>query len=74
MAVFKRTKEQMNSDKEIIRTMVTEGGSFVSHLGLAALHADPDNLQKIKTAFPEYWSNYDAATTEMKRRIRNHGT
>lgn len=35
------------------------GGSFVKALGNLARHADPDNLKKIKNAFPEYWADYE---------------
>lgn len=45
-------------DLEIIKAMVQYGGSFVKHLGEAARFADADNLQRLKTAFPEYWAKY----------------
>lgn len=46
------------TDRDVARTMVEYGGSFVSKLGAAALAADPTNLRKIREAFPEYWANY----------------
>lgn len=48
----------MITDRDVARTMVEYGGSFVSKLGAAALVADPSNLKKIRDAFPEYWANY----------------
>lgn len=46
------------TDRDVARTMVEYGGSFVSKLGAAALAADPTNLRTIREAFPEYWANY----------------
>ena len=46
------------TDAMVIRCMVSHGGSFVSALGEAAKRADNDNLNRIKTAFPEYWQLY----------------
>ena len=34
------------------------GGSFVKSLGEALDHADDINAQKIKNAFPDYWTEY----------------
>lgn len=48
----------MITDRDVARTMVEYGGSFVSKLGAAALAADPANLKKIRDAFPDYWANY----------------
>jgi len=45
-------------DAKTIEAMIAHGGSFVRALGLAALRADSDNLERIKTAFPEYWKKY----------------
>lgn len=50
-------------DMKVIQAMIRFGGSFVSNLGKAALCADPNNLQRIKDAFPEYWEQY----TEMAK-------
>lgn len=42
------------------------GGSFVMRLGDAALYADTENLQIIKTAFPVIWQHYsDAAKQDL---------
>ncbi len=45
------------TDRDVARTMVEYGGSFVSKLGAAALAADPGNLKKIREAFPDFWAN-----------------
>ena len=46
------------TDRDVARTMEEYGGSFVSALGSAALRADPDNMAKIKEAWPDYWAYY----------------
>ena len=38
--------------------MRERGGSFVIALGLALLHADMTNVQKIKETWPEYWEEF----------------
>jgi hypothetical protein len=48
----------MPTDYEIMHAMVKHGGKFVSMLGLAMMCADPENRQKIKKAFGEYWGEY----------------
>jgi hypothetical protein len=53
------------TDRDVARTMVEYGGSFVSKLGAAAFAADPSNLKKIRDAFPDYWANY----TRMAKQI-----
>lgn len=46
------------NDYLVIAAMQKHGGSFVKALALAAFAADPDNLDRIKTAFPEMWERY----------------
>jgi hypothetical protein len=46
------------SDDEIVETMITHGGSFVSQLGKAWRLADVVNRHKLRDAFPEYWESY----------------
>lgn len=48
----------MINDRDVARTMVEYGGSFVSKLGAAALAADPSNMKKLRDAFPDYWAEY----------------
>ena len=53
------------TDYKIMQAMTIYGGSFVKALGFAALHADSINLAKLKTAFPEYWDEYQKIATAM---------
>lgn len=48
----------MPTDWDVVRTMERFGGSFVRKLGELCHLADPDNLQRIKTAWPDYWQKY----------------
>jgi hypothetical protein len=48
----------MTTDRDVARTMVEYGGSFVAKLGAAALVADPSNMKRLRDAFPDYWANY----------------
>lgn len=43
---------------KVSHAMIRWGGGFVNALGLALMKADPNNAQKIKDAFPEYWAEY----------------
>jgi hypothetical protein len=45
-------------DFTVIQAMKTYGGSFVKALAEAARLADSINLEKIKTAFSDYWEKY----------------
>ena len=53
------------TDKKTIETMMEYGGSFVRKLGAAALVADPDDLAKIKSTWPDYWSQYDRMAKQL---------
>ena len=46
------------TDLMTIHAMRERGGSFVQALARAALLADPENLARLKTAFPNYWEDY----------------
>lgn len=48
--------------------MLRFGGSFVHLLGKAARAADPENLGKIKQAWPEYWQKYHDLGLELWRK------
>ena len=48
----------MQDSLAVSRAMTKYGGSFVKRLGDALLHADPNNTQKIKDTFSEYWEKY----------------
>lgn len=58
--------EQWEADRRVIRAMLKFGGGFAVCLGEAALHADKDNLDRIKKAWPEYWSKYTEMAKSMK--------
>jgi uncharacterized protein YozE (UPF0346 family) len=47
------------NDFKTIEAMIKFGGSFAKNLGQAARFADLSNLDKIKVAFPEIWSQYE---------------
>ncbi len=50
----------MNEEEvRVVDAMWKFGGSFVKCLAEAMRHADPVNLGKLKSAFPEYWKQYD---------------
>ena len=42
------------------------GGSFVQQLAHLARRADPNNLQTIKSAWPEYWSEYEVMGKKLE--------
>lgn len=50
--------DQPMTDWEIVRAMHTYGGHFAKALAAACHRADPPNLARIKTAFPELWTEY----------------
>ena len=53
--------DKENDEKiSIAKAMRRYGGSFVSSLGEALIHADPINTMKIQKAFPDYWKQYKA--------------
>jgi hypothetical protein len=57
-------------DVATIAAMKRYGGSFVRALGEAASHADPDNLRRLKEAFPTYWKDYsEKATAALARGV-----
>lgn len=43
---------------QVSQSMQKWGGSFVKQLGVLISHADPLNLARIKSTFPEYWNYY----------------
>lgn len=50
--------EQVNEQIDVSFAMRKYGGGFVKCLGEALIRADPNNRQRIKDAFPEYWDKY----------------
>lgn len=50
----------MNQHEEkVVEAMEQFGGSFVKALANCFRHADPQNIIKLKTAFPKYWEDYE---------------
>ena len=58
-----RTEEQM----KVVEAMMRYGGSFVSSLGKAFVHADARNFEKLRAAFPHYWYEYEIAAGLRER-------
>jgi len=52
-------------DFDVARTMIEYGGSFVRKLGAAALVADQQNLNRIKSTWPEYWEQYTRMAKQL---------
>ncbi|MCD6163155.1 MAG: hypothetical protein J7K40_12185 [candidate division Zixibacteria bacterium] len=50
--------EEFDEGKHVAKMMIKHGGGFVQHMGEALIHADADNAERIKKAFPEYWEKY----------------
>ena len=46
------------TDYDVLETMYRYGGSFASHLATAGMHADAQNLARIKVAFADLWAIY----------------
>lgn len=46
------------TDHDVTRMMEMRGGSFASHLAVACMYADDQNLARIKVAFPDLWATY----------------
>ena len=49
---------QFDEIQKVTDNMERYGGSFVQTLATLILRADTVNLDKIRTAFPEYWNKY----------------
>jgi hypothetical protein len=56
----------MIDDNAVIEQMSRTGGGFVKALAQAASKADPDNLRRLKAAFPEYWHDYGVQAMKRK--------
>jgi hypothetical protein len=46
------------AEHDVAEAMVRYGGGFASALGKALFHADAENHDRIKAAFPELWEQY----------------
>lgn len=51
-------QQRLEERKIVSANMVKYGGSFVQHLGRAVRKADPENLEKIQTTWPDLWIKY----------------
>lgn len=60
-------------DINTIDCMSRYGGSFCHLLAEAARRADPHNLQKIKSAFSQYWDEYTKMSQDPKFAIGQIG-
>jgi len=69
MTIITGTEKQIMEgarDYWTIEAMTKYGGSFVKALAEAARRADPQNLARIKTAWPEYWAEYEKTGRELE--------
>ena len=64
----RETEAEQDETYWTIQAMRTFGGSFVQALGEAASRADSTNLQRIKTAWPEYWKEYTEHGKYLKQK------
>lgn len=48
------------SDHRVIETMQRYGGHYANLLALLWLNSDAENKNRIKLAWPEYWSQFSA--------------
>lgn len=49
----------LNEERLLVAAQMIEyGGDFVKNIGQALYSADPTNTERLKKAFPEYWSKY----------------
>ena len=46
------------TDFETVQNMILQGGNFARYLGRAMQAADPDNLERVKAAFPDIIERY----------------
>ena len=61
------------ADSAVVAAMVQFGGGFVEALGRAAYHADPENLEKLKRAYADYWREYADVATLAALRAKGGG-
>lgn len=53
----------MNFDEElVVKKMDEQGGGFVKSLANCFRHADPQNFEKLKETFSDYWNEYERRT------------
>ena len=54
-----------------IEAMSKYGGSFVKALAEMARHADRQNLEKIKTTWVEYWTEYEKTGRKLEEKYES---
>ena len=59
-------EKKETTDHETFENMTRYGGSFVKALAEACKRADQNNLEKLKSAFPEYLSKYRSENWSKK--------
>lgn len=68
--IIRATKEELEKgarDYWTLEAMRKFGGGFVKMLGQLAAHADSDNLERIKKAWPEYWAEYELTGESLQK-------
>ena len=58
------------TDFETIKTMQQYGGSFAKALAFAAVKADAENFNKIKTTWPEMFQAYEMMARNETRKTK----
>jgi len=74
MTLITGTEKQLEEgarDYWTIEAMEKYGGSFVKALAEAARRADRQNLEKIKTTWVEYWTEYEKTGCEMEEKYES---
>ena len=71
MTLITGTEKQFKEyarDYWTMKAMAKYGGSFVKALAEAARRADRQNLEKIKTTWVEYWTEYEKTGRELEEK------
>jgi hypothetical protein len=58
--------DMYDADWNVTEAMIRYGGSFVQGLGNLYRRADDDNKARLKTAFPEYFRQYQRLAERAK--------
>jgi len=56
-------------EHEVVAAMSRYGGSFVKGLAECFRTADPDNFNTLRTAFPDYWREYETMVDVIRSRL-----
>lgn len=55
-------------DWDVVQMMERYGGSFVRKLAELTHLADPDNYERIKATWPDYWETYAQMAKDVRTR------